>query len=82
MARFRGTIEGNGAAASKLGTPKSGLITRTNGWQSGVMVEALVSEADKDIFLIYATKGSAADTYSQYIGKVVVRGVGFQFIPA
>lgn len=57
MARFRGTLQGQRGGASRLGSEKSGLVVRCNGWDCGVTVTADVCNG-VDTFCIYKTGGS------------------------
>jgi len=57
MARFRGTVKGTRGAASRVGSPNSGLSVRANGWDKGVLVTCNV-EKGQDVFYIYETGGS------------------------
>lgn len=59
MAQFRATIKGNRGTASRLGTKKSGITARINGWNIGARVDILHDEkTGKDKIYIYATSGS------------------------
>lgn len=69
MARFRGTVQGNRGQASRLGTKRSGLVTETNGWNSGVRVIATVDDDGEDQFQVYSTGGSS-HSGSQLIATV------------
>ena len=61
MARFRGTIRGErGKEASRLG--RQLIVTKANGWVSGVRVVGSICEDDKDEFSIFATPGSDTTT--------------------
>lgn len=57
MARFRATIKGQRGEASRLGSAKSGLSARINGWNAGLRIEA-ENRNDADVFTVYATGGS------------------------
>lgn len=57
MAHFRATIKGTRGLASRLGSPKSGLVVTANGWDTGVRVEAEVIDG-KDVLTIFKTGGS------------------------
>lgn len=59
MAQFRATIEGSRGMASRLGTKKSGLDVRINGWNDGLRVTAYFDEeTGKDVFEVFRTGGS------------------------
>lgn len=75
MAQFRGTLSGSRGEASRLGSAKTGLVARVNGWDSGVRVEASV-ENGHDVFRIFITSGSNARHGSACIGRVETLGVG------
>lgn len=60
MAHFRATIKGARGLASRLGSPKSGLIVTANGWETGVRIEAEVQDG-KDVFHVFKTGGSNGD---------------------
>jgi len=57
MAQFRATIKGNRGEASRLGTKKSGLVARINGWDIGVAIYAR-HEKGHDYLDVYQTSGS------------------------
>lgn len=60
MARFYGSIKGNrGGAVTRLGTTRSGLHAKLNGWEFGIRV-ALVPdpETGKDMAEVWVTTGS------------------------
>jgi hypothetical protein len=57
MAHFRGTIQGQRGSASRLGSVKSGLTVKANGWDFGV--EVFLSNRDGiDTARIYLMGGS------------------------
>jgi len=59
MAQFRATIEGARGDVSRLGTKKSGLTVRVNGWNVGVSVRIWHNEkTGLDNILIDGTGGS------------------------
>ena len=75
MARFRATIQGQRGSASRLGSAKSGIMARVNGWDVGVEVVAQhnASHSDsRDIFELYATGGSHNAHRARYIGYVTL----------
>ena len=57
MARFRGTVQGGRGSVSRLGHTATGMVTVTNGWDSGVKVEAVAGEGFADEFRVYKTSG-------------------------
>jgi hypothetical protein len=70
MARFRGTIQGSRGEASRLGTPRSGLVVTADGWDLGIAVYADVDPQDKekDVFKVYLTGGSNGGCATKCIG--------------
>ncbi len=79
MARFRATIQGQRGEASRLGSPKTGIQARINGWEAGVEVAAR-AVGDTDVFNIFATNGSNGSR-SVYLGHVISTANGPQFVP-
>jgi len=71
MARFLGKVQGQRGAATRLGSPKSGLLVTANGWNSGVKVYAKVNQDGHDIFEIYGTAGSNGHKSDYFIAKIV-----------
>lgn len=57
MARFRGTVQGGGSEASRLGHSTSGLRLTANGWDQGVAVAAY-ADMGADVHRVWATGGS------------------------
>ena len=80
MARFLGFVEGGRGPVTRLGTPKSGLCVRADGWNVGVTVYAQANGAD-DIFSVYATGGSNGRTPEKLIGTVQLVDGSPRFIP-
>lgn len=75
MAQFRATIEGQRGIASRLGNKKSGIITKTNGWKSGVRVEGEYREQDEeDVFDVWMTGGSGGTPNQVLLGRVRIVG--------
>lgn len=67
MARFFGLLKGGRGEATRLGTPKSGLVARLTGFEIGVKLEAEVEvvrgkealpEKDRDIFNVVVMGGT------------------------
>ena len=69
MARFRGVVRGSRGAVSRLGSSKSGLVVRADGWHIGVCVECFVDDDGKDHIEVYKTGGSS----NPRKGETVVR---------
>ena len=74
MAQFRATIQGQRGQASRLGSTKSGIEARVNGWRGGVSVRAFVDENGKDRFNIFATSGSRGARSAYLVGYVDSQG--------
>lgn len=72
MARFRGIVAGQAGEASRLGSPRSGLVARCDGWNAGVHViaDALATDPTKDVFAVYATGGSNHAARNVCLGTV------------
>jgi hypothetical protein len=69
MAHFRATIKGQRGGASRLGSPKSGIVADVNGWDSGVRIETAI-EKGEDVFYVYVTGGSNGATSPYLAGKI------------
>lgn len=80
MARFRGTLAGGRGMVSRLGTPKSGLSARVNGWEAGVRVYAHVDEAGNDSFDVDVTGGSNHRINSKSILTITTNKDGIRVI--
>jgi len=60
MAQYRGTVNGQRGMASRLGSKRSGLEVRADGWHVGCRVSITWDEAsEEDIVRVYRTQGSA-----------------------
>ena len=78
MARFYGVLQGQAGAATRLGSPRSGLTVEGRGWDAGVKVHAYAN-GDRDEFDIYLTGGSNGSTPTRHLGTIregVARLVG------
>ena len=82
MARFRGTMTGNGGEVSRLGTAKSGIEADINGWNCGIKVIAKVSNQDEDVFDVYITSGSNHKQPGMLIGYAYSSEHGFRWVPS
>jgi len=80
MARFIGTLRGEGQEVTRLGTTAKGLTIKADAWEAGVTVTAEANHEQEEFF-IYATSGSNHRASSKYIGKVISTPTGFEFIP-
>ena len=74
MAHFRATIQGQRGQASRLGSPKSGIHARVNGWDLGVEVEARIVDG-RDVFYVFKTSGSNAKDRPLLIARIDPNGV-------
>lgn len=74
MAHFRATIQGQRGEASRLGSEKSGIMARVNGWTAGVRVDASVTIDREDRFYIFATRGSSPLSRDVLLGYVDASG--------
>jgi hypothetical protein len=71
MARFRATIKGNRGEASRLGSAKSGITAKVNGWDAGIRVHG-DSMGDSDRFLVFQTGGSNKRSTERLLGALRV----------
>jgi hypothetical protein len=69
MSRFIGYVRGSRGEASRLGTEKSGLRVKANGWGAGVQVVAR-AQGDSDEFYVWATGGSGGGGQDKLVAKV------------
>ena len=69
MARFYGVLQGQAGAATRLGSPRSGLTVEGRGWDAGVKVHAYAN-GDRDEFDIYLTGGSNGSTPTRHLGTI------------
>jgi hypothetical protein len=81
VAHFIGAVQGSRGAATRLGTPNSGINTIARGWNVGVNVQGH-KEDDGDVFTIYADGGSNGRVAGMYIGTVKLVDGKIVFIPA
>jgi len=59
MSHFYGTIEGQAkTAATRRGSPRSGINAHIRGWNSGVYISAFVDNDGRDCFRVSVTGGS------------------------
>ena len=67
MARFRGTLHGQGSQVSQLGSPKSGLVATINGWNVGIEVNAIYDPTTKkDVIGVWVTGGSNQPNHKRH----------------
>lgn len=70
MAHFIGCLKGSAAGeASRIGSAKSGIDARAQGWNVGVRVSGRVEDGE-DVFEVFATGGSNASCRERHIGTV------------
>lgn len=70
MARFMGSVQGGRGAASRLGTPSSGIGAGAQGWNSGVRIHGYVDDDGEDAFRVIATGGSTGAISERFLGTV------------
>ena len=58
MAQFRAIIQGQRGLAARLGSRRSGIWARVDGWHSGVYVEGWTDAEGLDHFRVQRTGGS------------------------
>ncbi len=68
MAHFRGTIEGNRGAVSRLGSRNSGLRVTAHGWGIGATVNISHFEGE-DIITIWLNAGSGHGNQRRSLGS-------------
>lgn len=72
MAHFYGEMRGNRGPTSRCGHKTSGIWCHIRGWQSGVSSRGYYDEdLEKDVFEVYATKGSAGYGDSILVGRII-----------
>lgn len=77
MARFRGMVQGQRSEASRLGSGKSGLTVRANGWDVGCRVVLTADqETGKDLVTVVLTGGSNGFKSSKVIGTYSENDLG------
>ena len=69
MAQFRAIIKGQRGAASRLGSKKSGILARIDGWNNGIAVSAEHING-KDVFSGYRTGGSNDSRFLKKLAEV------------
>ena len=80
MARFIGTLRGEGQEVTRLGTTAKGLTIKADAWEAGVTVTAEANHEQEEFF-IYATGGSNSRQKVEYIGQLVDTENGYKYIP-
>jgi hypothetical protein len=70
MARFYAEIQGNRGAASRMGTPNSGLSGHIRGWDVGVRVDCAVEDNDEDVIRVFRTAGSNGGRSDELIAEL------------
>ena len=80
MAHFIAAIEGNRGPASRLGTPKSGISARAQGWHVGVSIMGNVNpDTGEDEFTVWLTGGSSPRNEERLLGTFTVADLGQGF---
>lgn len=75
MAHFYTTVTNSRGGTTKAAGTKTGQTAHIRGWDAGVKVEAGISPVDgKDVFLIYATKGSNGGSKAECVGWITDSG--------
>lgn len=68
MAQYRATIQGQRGQASRLGSKKTGIRAKVNGWNIGVDVDIYFdAKTGQDRISIYRTGGSNARSMPELI---------------
>jgi hypothetical protein len=79
MAQFRGYVEGNRKAASRLGSKKSGIVAAAGGWTIGAKVNVWYDEEnDRDFVEVMLTDGSGHTGIRLDLGRFIRDGEGFK----
>ena len=68
MSHFYGDLQGSRGKVTRCGTKNSGIDSHTRGWDVGIEVIG-IHQGGKDVFYIYATKGSNSN---ERVGIAVV----------
>lgn len=77
MSRFYGTLMGQAVnAVTRRGSPRSGLYSDVNGWNSGVTIHAY-ADGDDDCFEVWVTGGSNNPHRRKMIGTLGPNGFAF-----
>lgn len=72
MARFLGSVQGSrGPAVTRLGTPNSGTVVESRGWNGGLRI-ASATLGDTDTFDVRVTGGSNDTGALAYVGSLLV----------
>ena len=76
MARFYGSMQGNRGAATRMGTPTSGIGAHLRGWDLGIAVDVEDSNGT-DVAYVYATGGSNNPNTRTLLARVMRAEVGW-----
>ena len=76
MARFYGSMQGNRGAATRMGTPASGIGAHVRGWDLGIAAEMEDSNG-VDVAYVYATGGSNNPNTRTLLARVTRGDVGW-----
>jgi len=76
MAQFRGVMQGRKGLVSRLGSKRSGLSAKLNGWNMGVKVELDYDDEKKqDRASIYLTSGSNGKKNPIFLASISQDGI-------
>lgn len=71
MAHFYTTVTNSRGGTTRAAGKKSGQTAHIRGWNAGVRVEAGIDPmTGKDVFLVYATKGSNGGSTAECVGWI------------
>ena len=74
--RFKGTVEGTGAAVSRSGSERSGIIVKAGGDLSGVAVVGWVNKNGRDVFEVTMTTGRSPAGRRKILGYIELKENG------
>lgn len=74
MAQFRGVLQGNRGAVSRLGTKNSGLVSHVDGWNIGTTVSISHNKVTgNDEVTVSITSGSSPSSEPElYLGTFIL----------
>lgn len=71
MAHFIGSLQGNKGEASRLGSKRSGIRAKAQGWNIGGEVQCFIDDQGRDVVRLYVTHGSNAHNFPQLVGEFI-----------
>lgn len=80
MSRLYASIDSDARKTQAMSRGHKYITTHTRGWNTGVEVDAYVTDDDRDAFRIYATSGSNGGTGRMFLGIVIDAPSGPQFM--